>query len=278
MHFVVVGVGYTGKRVCNLLPGDRVYLVNRSELNENLQKLPNQTVNLDSSSHEALTLPAPCTVLYTVPPESHENARLENFLRNLGSEVQRIVYLSTTGVYGDRGGAVVTEKYAPKPTTDRAKYRRAAEERLLEWGSEKSAEIMVLRVPGIYGPDRLGVSRLAAKDAVISEVDANPGNRIHVDDLAACCIAAMTLDVPTGIYNVGDGDYRSSTWFAKTVARLADMSAPREIARDEALRTFSSRRLSFLAESRRIDVSKMRDTLGCVPRYRDAEDGIRASL
>jgi nucleoside-diphosphate-sugar epimerase len=278
MHFVVVGVGYTGKRVCTLLRSDRVYLVNRSELNENLQEFPNHTVDLDSSSLEALTLPAPCTVLYTVPPESYENARLENFLRNLSSEVHRIVYLSTTGVYGDHGGAVVTEDNAPKPTTNRAQYRLAAENRLLEWGSEKSAEIMVLRVPGIYGPDRLGVSRLAANDAVIREVDANPGNRIHVDDLTACCIAAMTLDAPTGVYNVGDGDYRSSTWFAKTVARLAGMSAPREIAREDALRNFSSRRLSFLAESRQIDISKMRDTLGCVPRYRDAEDGIRASL
>ncbi len=278
MHFVVVGVGYTGKRVCNLLPGDRVYLINRSELTENLQEIPHQTVDLDSSSHAALTLPTPCTVLYTIPPESCENARLENLLRILGSGVQRIVYLSTTGVYGDSEGAVITENHVPKPGTERAKHRLAAEERLREWGAENSAEIVLLRVPGIYGPDRLGVSRLASNDAVIREMDANPGNRIHVDDLAACCIAAMTLDVPTGIYNVGDGDYRSSTWFAKTVARLSGMSAPREITREDALRTFSSRRLSFLAESRRIDVSRMRDTLGCVPRFSDAEDGIRASL
>jgi len=278
MHFAVVGVGYTGKRVCKLLPGERVHLISRSKPQDNLGEQSLQIVDLDSSSLGALTLPAPCTVLYTVPPDSRENLRLENFLRNLGGEVQRIVYLSTTGVYGDHGGAFVTESSAPKPTSARAKRRIAAEERLGEWGAENAVEIMILRVPGIYGPDRLGLSRLAANDAVIREADANPGNRIHVDDLAACCVAAMTSDVPAGIYNVGDGDYRSSTWFAKTVARLAGMNEPREIAREEALRTFSAGRLSFLAEARRIDTAKMRDTLGCVPRYRDAEDGIRASL
>ncbi len=277
MSFVIVGVGYTGKRVCKLLPDDQIHLINRSSLQQSLRQLSHQLVDLDSADLQIL-VPSPCSVLYTVPPDSLANKRLANFLGSLVGDVQRFVYLSTTGVYGDCEGASVNEEVPPQPTTERAKRRLAAEEQVLKWSVEKGADVLILRVPGIYGPGRLGVDRLTADATVIREADANPGNRIHVDDLAACCVSAMTLDAATGIFNISDGDHRSSTWFAKTVAEICQLPAPREITRTEALQTMNSSRISFLSESRRIDNSKMRNTLGFRPRYPNAEDGIRASL
>jgi nucleoside-diphosphate-sugar epimerase len=99
-----------------------------------------------------------------------------------------------------------------------------------------------------------------------------------VDDLASCCIAALSSDVPAGIYNVGDGDTRTTTWFMNEVARQADIPPPPTVTREEAEKTFSPMRLAFLRESRIVDITKMRETLGVVPTYANPTDGIAASL
>ena len=113
---------------------------------------------------------------------------------------------------------------------------------------------------------------------MLDERDANPGNRIHVDDLVSCCIAAADLDTPAGIYNVGDGDTRSSTWFSCEVARQLGIEPGPRISRAEAAEQFSAMRMSFLSESRIVDTTRMREVLGVEPRYANAEDGIRDSL
>ena len=88
----------------------------------------------------------------------------------------------------------------------------------------------------------------------------------------------MTNSEVEGVFNVGDGDERSSTWFAGEVARQTGLPVPPEVSRQQAEATFSERRLSFLRESRRVDTSRMRSILGVTPRYANPEDGIRASL
>jgi len=211
-------------------------------------------------------------------PDGDGEPRLEKLLAALQPLPQRIVYLSTTGVYGDRAGRRVNEDDAVAPSTDRARRRAKAEELLKRWCAGHGVELVILRVPGIYGPGRLGIERLQDGLPLIAEREAGPGNRIHVDDLAACCIRALDPDAPAGTYNVGDGDHRSGTSFAKSVARLAGLDEPPEISLAEAERTFSEGRLSFLRESRIVDARRMEDVLGFSPRYTDPEAGIRASL
>ena len=154
----------------------------------------------------------------------------------------------------------------------------SAEHRLETWADRQAVELLILRVPAIYGPGRLGLERLRSGQAVIRDEDALPGNRIHVDDLATCCLAATQTDAPPGLYNVGDGDHSSGGAFSRAVAAIAGLAPPPEISLEEALETFSPARRSFLEESRRLDVTKMREVLGVEPRYADPEDGIRASL
>ena len=191
---------------------------------------------------------------------------------------QRFVYLSTTGVYGNRDAALVDETSEPHPESVQAQRRLAAETLLQDWSRERGTTPIILRVPGIYGPGRLGLDRIRAGTPVLDEEDANPGNRIHVDDLVTCCIAALSPDVPGGVYNVGDGDTRSTTWFTNEVARQATLPPPPTVSREEAERTFSPLRLSFLRESRIVDITKMRSTLGVHPKYTNPADGIAASL
>lgn len=273
---VVAGAGYTGGRVLAALGPERAIGFRRSATTA----AGMVRVDLDREDISALSLPADYALLYTIPParDGDADSRLARLLARLDPLPGRVVYLSTSGVYGDCGGEVVDEKREPRPATPRAGRRLSAERQLQEWADAHGVALVVLRVPGIYGPGRLGVERLRECAPVIREADAHPGNRIHVDDLVSACVAALSPARPAGLYNVADGDHRSGTWFANTVARLAGLPAPPEVSREEARRTFRESRLSFLGESRRLDNRKMREVLGVLPRYARAEDGIRASL
>jgi len=220
-------------------------------------------------------------VLHLAPPgESGErDQRSANLIAALSPRPPaRLVYISTSGVYGDCAGELVSEARVPAPATLRAKHRLAAEQMLQDWCSKTTTRCIIFRVPGIYGPGRLGLDRIASGQAYIRESDANPGNRIHADDLASASIAALERSNATGIYNICDGDFRSGTWFALTVAKLAGLHPPPLVSRAEAHASMSPARLSFLVESRRLDTRKMREVLRFEPEYANAEDGIRASL
>jgi nucleoside-diphosphate-sugar epimerase len=271
MITLIIGPGYTGGRVLARLPG--AIAAGRS--------LPgDQHLDLDGAGELHIDLPAEYSIVYPVPPASDRpgDPRLRRFLDQLPHEPARIVYLSTTGVYGNRDGATVDETTTPNPESESAKRRLAAETLLLEWCAGGDADPVILRVPGIYGPGRLGTARIRETMPVLAEQDANPGNRIHVDDLATCCIAALSPDVPAGIYNVGDGDTRSTTWFMNEIARQAGLPPPPTVTREAAEKTFSPMRLAFLRESRIVDTRKMRETLGTTPKYTNPADGIAASL
>lgn len=273
---IIVGVGYVGRRVLEEQHGS-AFGLNRSSLDAGF---PAATFDLDTDAEMPVALPGSYAVLYTVAPsaETTTDVRLEKLLQLLHPAPQRFVYISTTGVYGDHAGKTVTEDTPLQPISNRALLRIAAEKALSAWGDEHGVDIVILRVPGIYGPGRLGIERIRERMAVIQESDANPGNRIHVDDLTTCCIAALADDAPAGIYNIGDGDFRSPTWFSNEVARQSELAVPPTISWADAQKEFSEMRLSFLRESRRIDTRKMREVLGVVPRYSNPEDGVRASL
>ncbi len=266
---LVVGAGYVGQRFLSRQPEDPAASISRSS-----------GVDLDDE-HVTIEVPAgQYAVLYTVPPsqQSSTDVRLERLLARLDPPPVRIAYISTTGVYGDCAGALVDETRAVNPQNGRARLRVAAEQALQNWCDEHGVTSVILRVPGIYGPTRLGIERLRSGAANIDEAEANPGNRIHVDDLVRCCEAALAGKTPGGIYNVGDGDYRSATWFQSELARQCDLPAPPTISRAAAEKEFSAMRLSFLGESRRIDTRKMRELLDVTPRYENPAEGIVASL
>jgi nucleoside-diphosphate-sugar epimerase len=263
---LVVGVGYLGGRFL--------------EQDNDAHGLTHSEYDLDKDGPLPIDPPDSYTVLYTVPPsyESLSDLRLQRLLDVLDPAPTRFVYISTTGVYGDHDGATVSEKTPTSPGSDHAARRVAAEDALNSWAAKKGCVAVVLRVPGIYGPGRLGIERLREGSPAIEEGDAGPGNRIHVDDLAACCVAAMSSDIPAGVYNIGDGDHRTSTWFANEVARQCELPAPPTISMEDARREFSPMRMSFLSESRCVDTQKMRDVLGVTLKYANPEDGIKASL
>ena len=274
---LVVGAGYVGQRVLAGLETGEAVGLSRAAISASQ---PVVVFDLDAAAPLLIGLPDKYRVLYTVPPSADAEAdiRLERLLGGLHPAPENFVYISTTGVYGDCDGALVNEETEPQPATARARRRLAAETALQTWASTEGVRLCILRTPGIYGPQRLGIERIRTGSLIIRDADANPGNRIHVDDLVTCCMATLFDDRSIGLCNIADGDFRTSTWFTQEVARQCGLAPLAEISREQANRHCSARRLSFQSESRRIDTQKMREQLGITPGYANAEDGIRASL
>ncbi len=218
---------------------------------------------------------------YMAPParDGARDARLEHFLEHVQGRPERIVYLSTTGVYGDRRGTWVNEDTSPAPQTARAVRRLAAENALRGWAEAHGVSWCVLRVAGIYGPGRLPLERLRRGEPAISLEEATPSNRIHVEDLTTSCLTAGFAAAADGrIYNVTDGTDDSLTSYLQRVARIGGLPQPPLISRAEARKRASESSWSFLGESRRVDNRRLREELGVALAYADLDAGIRASL
>lgn len=278
---VIIGCGYTGLRLARALSARAVVVTATTRTQERADAIAAAGANplicdLDAAP-PALGSACPDIVFYLAPPPRHgtEDPRLIRYLATLPDrEPPRIVYVGTSGVYGDCGGDWVAEDRPPCPDTDRAHRRLAAERALMQW----SETGVILRVAGIYGPGRLPIERVRERRPVLAAAEAPWTNRIHVDDLVATLLAAATRGWPGGAYNVADGAPAKAGALERELARQLGLPRPPEIDWQTARDQFSAMRLSFLRASRRLRVARMRDELGVTPRYPDVGAGVAASL
>jgi len=199
-----------------------------------------------------------------VPPSAAvaKDTRLKRFLAKLTTPPRRIVLISTTGVYGDSQGAWIDEDTPVNPQADRAVRRVSAEQILQRWADNTHCQIQILRVPGIYAKDRLPIARLEKGLPIVNEDEAGFTNRIHADDLARVCKAAMECETHNHIINVTDGNPSTMTDYFNHVADFANLPRPPQISLQEAEQTLSPGMVSYLKESRRIRNDKMLEVLG----------------
>lgn len=222
-------------------------------------------------------------VLHCAPPPSSGTAdtRTTHLLEALAKGrilPARIVYVSTSGVYGDCGGARVDESRAVRPQTDRARRRVDAERQLALWCSERGVGLVILRTPGIYAADRLPLERLRVGAPVLRAEDDVFTNHIHADDLAAIVVRSLEDAAPAGTYNASDDSaIRMGDWF-DLVAERAGLPRPPRIARDEAPGRISAESLSFMSESRRLANRRMKEALGVRLRYPTVFEGVPRPL
>jgi nucleoside-diphosphate-sugar epimerase len=218
-------------------------------------------------------------VFYLAPPPGHGETdiitrRLADAFSRTG-DPGRLVYVSTTGVYGDCGGAWVDEDWPARPSVDRARRRWDAEERLRQWSRETGGELIVLRVAGIYGPDRLPVERIRRGLPLVREEEAPFSNRIHVDDLVAALEAAMDRGTPGAVYNACDGHPSTMTDYFLRVADAVGLPRPPLIPLAEANSRLSEGMVSYLSESRRLSNRRLVEELGVRLSYPTLADGLR---
>ena len=286
-NIFIAGCGYIGRRVAKQerAEGSRVAAMSHSESSAKALRQYGIEVVMgdldDPASLKDLSL-AKSVVYYFAPPpaEGITDPRMVAFLSAIkqSSLPERVVLISTTGVYGNCKGEWVSEERPAAPEADRAKRRLSAETILSRWGKANSIPVIILRVPGIYGPGKLPEKRLREGLPVLSEEDSPFSNRIHADDLARACLAAARKGKGGSIYNISDGHPTTMTDYFYKVADLLGISRPSSISLEEARRELSDGMLSYLAESKRLDNRKMREELGIEPLYPTLESGLPSCL
>ena len=189
---------------------------------------------------------------------------------------RRVVYISTSGVYGDCGGAWVDESRPVHPQTDRARRRVDAEQALVDWGRSGGVEIVVLRAPGIYAADRLPLERLKKGTPVLRAEEDVYTNHVHADDLAAICVRALERDAPAGLYNAADDTEMKMGDYFDLVADRVGLARPPRVSRAESEEVIPATLASFMRESRRLENRKMKALLGIRLKYPTVREGVPA--
>jgi len=282
---LIVGCGDIGLRVLALLGRRwRVFALTSSE-----ERLPALRAagamplvgNLDEPASLGRIGALADAVLHLAPPPLHGSTdpRTTHLLQVLarGGRVRRIVYGSTSGVYGDCAGARFDETRATTPATDRARRRVDAEAQLRAFGRQHSVAVTLLRIPGIYAPDRAGGhprERVARGTPVLAAEDDVFTNHIHADDLARACVAALWRGLPMRAVHVCDDTEMKMGDYFDLAARLAGLPPPPRVSRVEAAERLSPMLMSFMSESRRLVNARMKRELRLVLRYPTVEAGL----
>ena len=217
------------------------------------------------------------TIVHLAPPLS--SGLLDRRTRNLAAilpEHARLVYVSTSGVYGDCGGATVAETRPVAPANARAKRRVDAEQVLRAWGARRGANVAILRVPGIYADDRLPLKRLREGTPALAVDDDVYTNHIHADDLARIIERALWRGRPGRVYHASDdSELRMGDYF-DAVADAFALPRPPRLPRAALQQVVTPMLLSFMSESRRMDNTRIKRELGVRLRYPRVADALQA--
>ncbi len=286
-RLLIVGCGDVGLRVARSL-GGRVRL-------RALTSQPERCAELRAAGITPLLgdLDAPDTlgrlaglapwILHLAPPpgQGDTDTRTQVLLTALGRGncVKRLVYGSTTGVYGDAGGALFDETRPVAPRNPRA-LRRVDAERRVRWaGRALGAATTILRIPGIYAADRPGGhprERLLKGSPVLQPVDDVYTNHIHADDLARACTAALFRGRRQRIVHAcDDTDLKMGDYF-DLAADLCGLPRPSRVSRAEAALRLTAMQMSFMNESRRLTNTRLKNELRLRLRYPTVREGLLA--
>ena len=202
------------------------------------------------------------TVIHLAPPQNqgHRDSRTRNLIRILAqgpASIRRLIYVSTTGVYGDHQGGRVSEITPVNPQSERARRRVDAEHVLRLWGPAHGVAITILRVPGIYAENRLPIERLQAKTpALLAQEDAF-SNHIQSDDLARLVCAAVYHGKPQRIINACDGGETKMGDYFDEVADAFGLERPKRMSGAQLQKIVSPMLWSFMRESRRVTNTRL---------------------
>lgn len=269
---LIVGCGDVGLRVLRLLRGRLRVLALTSSLQRVSALRAAGAVPLVGNLDEAASLGRLAAladwVLHLAPPptQGDTDPRTSALLRALArsTRVRRIVYASTSGVYGDAGGARFDETRAPRPATARAQRRVDAEARVRHHGRAFGVDASVLRIPGIYAPDREGGDpreRVQRGAPLLDDADDVYTNHIHADDLARACVAALFRAAPQRVYHASDDSALKMGEHFDAVADAFGLPRAPRLSRAALRAAVSEMQWSFMSESRRLDNTRLRREL-----------------
>ncbi len=220
---------------------------------------PTQENDLNDSLFEQESI-----IYYFIPPprQGKKDTRAQVFLTALNQAkknqyVKKIILISTSGVYGHCYGRWVTEKIKIKPRLDRALRRVDAEQQFQNYCQKNKIDLVILRVSGIYGPDKLPLKRIYAKTPIVRKQDSPCSNRIHIEDLLNICVLAGQNQNIKGIFNCADGHPSTMYDYFNQIAQAYDLEPPPEITLSQAEKQLSTGMLAYMKESRKINNQKL---------------------
>ena len=220
-------------------------------------------------------------ILHLAPPAPHGcvDVRTRRLVSGLGRRTApvQLVYGSTSGVYGDCGGQWVSETRPVNAQTDRGRRRVDAEEQMRLFGRTAKTSVCVLRIPGIYAPNREGGTprpRLEKQLPVLEAGDDVYTNHIHADDLARACLLALWRGVSQRIYHVNDDTVLKMGDYFDFAAEHYGLPRPPRVSREQARSKLPPMMLSFMAESRRLVNKRMKEELGLRLHYPTVHTGL----
>jgi len=288
---LVVGCGDVGLRVARQLRG-RAGLLALTSSAGRVEALRAQGItpllgNLDSASTLARLAGVATHVVHLAPPPAEADAqwwrdtRTSALLRALllRTAPEALVYGSTSGVYGDCGGQRITEARAVAPRTPRAQRRVDAEAAVRHFGRVAGSRASILRIPGIYAPDREGGTprdRLLRGTPVLEAHEDVYTNHIHADDLARAVVAALWRGKPQRVVHASDDTELKMGDYFDAAADLYGLPRPPRVARSTAQDALPLMLLSFMSESRRLDNTRLKRELRVRLRYPTIHAGLRA--
>ncbi|MDX5364416.1 MAG: NAD-dependent epimerase/dehydratase family protein [Pseudazoarcus pumilus] len=286
-RILIVGAGdVAGRAIPWLARRFRVFaLTRRPDGCERLRRLGAVPLlaDLDDAASLARLAGIADAVLHFAPPptEGAGDARTQRLLAALAggrSLPQRLIYISTTGVYGDCAGARIDETRPCRPTTARARRRVDAERRLRGFGARNGCAVSILRAPGIYAGDRLPLDRLRRGDPVLMPDEDVFTNHIHAEDLARMACLALFRGRAGRVYNAVDQTDMKMGEYFELAARTFGLPPPPRLGRTELAQKLSPMALSFMSESRRIDGSRALRELRLRLVHPTVADGFAAAL
>jgi nucleoside-diphosphate-sugar epimerase len=237
--------------------------------------------DLDNRASLARIVGLADAVLHFAPPAPTgvHDLRTRNLLSALSKSKLpvHLVYISTSGVYGDCAGAWVSETHPLNATSSRARLRVDAEMQIRAWAKRNHVHASILRVPGIYAADRLPLSRLQQGTPGIVDSEDSYTNHIHADDLARISVAALQYGKSCRVYHSSDDSHLKMGEYFDLVADVYNLPRVPRISRAEAQRVLSPMMLSFMNESRRLTNTRMKQELKVVLRYPTVADGLKAA-
>ena len=289
-RLLIIGCGDVGLRVAAQLPR-RLTLMALTSSPERVPALRAAGItplqgNLDAPATLRRLAGLATRVVHLAPPPSEHadwrsDPRTLALLRvlRLRSGPQSLVYGSTSGVYGDCGGARIDETRPVNPRTPRAQRRVDAEGQLRFFGRATGTPVHILRIPGIYAPDRENGTprgRLLKGTPVLQREDDVYTNHIHADDLARACRAALWRGRPQRVVNVCDDTELLMGDYFDLAADLYHLPRPPRPARSTAKEQLPLMLLSFMGESRRLSNWRLKKELRLVLRYPTVSEGLRS--
>lgn len=280
-RLLVIGCGDVGMRLLPLVRDRyRVFAVTSQESRRaELRAAGAVPIVADLDRPDTLTQLAGLAhyIVHLAPPQADGAA--DQRTRNLVSVLPAgaaMVYVSTTGVYGDCGGELVEESRPVRPQNARAMRRVDAERVLRAWARRSGSRLAILRVPGIYAEDRLPLERLRKGTPALAPGDDVYTNHIHAGDLAAIVRTALFRGRPQRVYHATDDTRMKMADYFDAVADAFGLPHPPRLPRVELQQAVSPVLLSFMSESRRLSNLRMKRELRCRLRYRDIHEALAA--